>query len=835
MSNNKITITIDNKRYSVNKNATILEAARQNDIYIPTLCYHKELSPYGGCRMCIVEVEGMRNFPTSCTTPVADGMVIRTQTAQLQSIRSEILQLFMSEHTSSCLICEEREKCKNFLGTIRKAGVTTGCRYCPNDEQCDLQNVVEHLNIKEINYPIFYRNQRVEKEDPFYNRDYNLCILCGRCIRMCQEVRLANVLAFKNKGRNTVIGPAYSRTHYDSGCEFCGACVYVCPTGTLSEKSIKWEGVPEHEQQTTCSFCGVGCQIRLLVKKDRVIGSLPVDDPLVNHAQLCVKGRFCIPETVNSYKRLRFPYKTFNNNRVNISWDQAEEIAVEKLASCAPEDFGLLISSNCTNEDLYIAQKFTRIAMKSPNIDCSARLFYGNGFNAYLNLAKKATTLDTVGKADLIVCIGLDARFGRSVVGVEIRKAIKSGAKIITIHPREHNLTLTADKWLQPQPGRELDMFRSLEKLTGKSKAPENKTQYLKQELQEISEMFNRATSLVFLTGSDFLTHNQNEILNLIDKIAQNIGAEILPLPSHNNFFGSILMGVYPEILPDGFSSSNNKQIKLLNEKWKANLPGVKSNWHSGQLNTGKKLKVLYMIGENPPQQKKMPADFILSQNIYAPEDSYEAQLALPAAAFTEINGTYINGEGRIQQLNRAVEPLGQSKPDWQIVCSIARKLNINGFEFKSIDEISREMSEVISGFEVIRNLTRKPYPLNCTAELEIDNKKKSANKKNNSQYPLWLYVANSEHTHRGFPLSAHVDGAKKIFSEGYLILNPIDARKYRIGKDDLVDVNSVNFKEIWPAKISAEQPEGSLYISLPAGGMININPRPVRIKKCSK
>ena len=341
--NGKVNINIDNKSYLVRKDLTILQAAELNQIYIPTLCAHKDLSPHGGCRMCIVEVEGFRNFPTACTTPIEDGMVIRTHTAQVNTIRREIIQLFMSEHPSSCLICDEKVECAEYLTTIHKAGVTTGCRYCANNDQCELQDVVEYLDVKEINYPIFYRNQRVEKEDPFYDRDYNLCILCGRCIRMCQEVRLANVLAFKFRGRNTVIGPAYDRTHINSGCEFCGACVSVCPTGTLSEKARKWDGKPEREQISTCSFCGVGCQLRLLVKEDRIIGSLPVDDPLVNHGQLCVKGRFCITDIVNVHKRLKVPYKLYRATNVNIPWDEAIDIAVEKLKNCSPEKFGMLI------------------------------------------------------------------------------------------------------------------------------------------------------------------------------------------------------------------------------------------------------------------------------------------------------------------------------------------------------------------------------------------------------------------------------------------------------------------------------------------------------------
>ena len=170
-----------------------------------------------------------------------NGIKIRTHTAQVQAERKEILQLILSEHTSSCLICEESDQCRESMVTIKKAGVTTGCRYCPNDSDCELQEVVEYLKIDDIGYPVYYRNLPVEKFDPFYDRDYNLCILCGRCIRMCQEIRTANTLAFKQRGRYTTIGPAFHRTHLEAGCEFCGSCVSACPTGALSEKTRKWE------------------------------------------------------------------------------------------------------------------------------------------------------------------------------------------------------------------------------------------------------------------------------------------------------------------------------------------------------------------------------------------------------------------------------------------------------------------------------------------------------------------------------------------------------------------------------------------------------------------
>ncbi len=836
--NNRVKINIDNQTLEVEKGLTILQAAEQNNIYIPTLCAHRDLTPFGGCRMCIVEVEGMRGFPTACTTPVEEGMVIRTHTAQVQAERKEILQLILSEHTSSCLICEEKDECKEFMGTIRKAGVITGCRYCPNDGQCELQEVVEKLGIKEIDYPIYYRNLRVEKDDPFYDRDYNLCILCGRCIRMCQEIRTANVLAFKQRGRYTVIGPAYSRTHLDAGCEFCGACVSVCPTGALSEKARKWEGKVEREEITTCPLCGVGCQMRLQVKEDKIIGCLPAEDPLVNNGQLCVRGRFCVTELVGNHQRLKKPYRTQNGTKVELSWEEAVDLVAEKLSACLPEEFGMLISPNCCNEDLYLAQKFVRVAMGSHNIDTTARTFYGSGFNAYLNLMRMSIPLSDLRKASVVLCVGLDTRFGRSVVGVQLRKAISRGAKVISINPRHHSLSVIADKWIQPLPGTEANLLSSLVNLTeGKKKGAsqprsKGKRGNVGDELITIAKMLKQASNSVILVGSEFLQYDESpQILEAVEKLARNVGAGILPLPAQNNLFGSILIGVYPELLPGGFSSTDKKKVDGLRKRWSVNVPKFSSRWNAEILSSGKKLKVLYLIGEVPSSLRPL-CDFLIFQNIYPPDPSYEADLVLPSAAFTEVDGTFLNGEGRIQRIRKAVNPPGEALPDWEILCRIARRMGAKGFAFSGASKIHKEISSLIRGFGDFDGTKRKPISLICEGELNIPKIKPSATKKTSRGFPFLLTTSVVEHTYRGFPLSTWVEGAKKLFGEGIVGINPEDAGKAGLSPGDEVVVTSANFEKIWPAKISDDQPQGTLHVTLRQGESIGPNPHPVRIRK---
>jgi predicted molibdopterin-dependent oxidoreductase YjgC len=835
--NDGVSISIDNSPFKVRSGLTILEAAEQNDIYIPTLCAHKELTPFGGCRMCIVEVDGMRGLPTACTTPVEEGMIVRTRTRQVQAERKEILQLILSEHTSSCLICDEKDECKEFMGTIRKAGVTTGCRYCPNDRACELQDVVENMEIKEIGYPVYYRGLRVEKDDPFYDRDYNLCILCGRCIRMCQEIRTANTLAFKQRGRYTVIGPAYERTHLEAGCEFCGACVSVCPTGALAEKVSKWEGKAEREQTTTCPFCGVGCQIRLQVRGDEVLGSLPEQDTLINNGQLCVKGRFCVAEVVNNHQRLKRPYRTQNNTRRELSWDEAIDVALDRLSACSGDGFGMLVSPNCLNEDLYVAQKFARIAMGSHNIDTASRSFYGAGINAYLNLTQMSAPLSDLRTASVILCLGLDTRFSRSVVGVELRKAIARGAKVVTINPRHHSLSVIAEKWIQPSSGTEVALLDSLVKLTQKKPKPSPARSKagvtgLDGELSEVSEMLKGASAPVILAGSEFLHHDESpQILESIEKLARNVGAGVLPLPAQNNLFGSILMGTYPELLPGGLSSSSRKRIADLKKIWGTKIPGLAPGWKKEMFSADKKLKVLYLVGE-VPLDTLPESEFLIVQNIYPPDLWHAADLALPAASFAEVDGTFINGEGRIQRVRKAVDPPGEALPDWEILCRIARKMGKKGFDFSSARKVHKEISGLMKGFGNFDKPSRKATPLVCEAELVIPRAKSKRMKKADKRFPLLLNTSVVEHTHRGFALSTWVEGAGKLFPEGVLCVNSEDAKKARISEGDEVVVASANFEATWPVRIVSEQPQGTLHVTLRQGESIGPNPHRVRIRK---
>ncbi len=786
--------------------------------------------------MCIVEVDRMRGFPTACTTPVEDGMVIQTHTAQVHAVRLEILQLILSEHTSSCLICDEREECRLYSTTIRKAGVTTGCRFCSNDNRCELQDVATYLGLQEIGYPIYYRNLPVETDDPFFDRDYNLCILCGRCVRMCQDVRSADTLAFTQRGRHTVIGPAFNRSHVDAGCEFCGACVSVCPTGALAEKANKWDGKPDREATTTCPLCGIGCQLKVQAKGAMLLGSLPADDPLINHGQLCVKGRFCLPELVNGSQRMLTPYRNEKGNRALLQWEQALDLAAARLSGCAPDDFGMLISPNCSNEDLYVAQKFVRMVMKSDNVDTSARAYYGSAFNAYLKLFARSVPLASLETAPVIVGFGLDARYGRSVVGVELRKAAKRGAKIVTIHPGEHSLRRISPQWIRPLPGTELKVMRDLVRMTGGAAAAPAASGAdegnLSAQLAEVADLLREARTPVFLIGSEFLHSDESgAILEAIDQLAGNTGAGILPLPAQNNLLGALLMGAAPEVLPGALSAADPARRREIERSWGTSLPEAQPGWNSLAISSDRKLKVLYLIGEVLPNSGAV-AEFTLFQNIYPPDPFPAADLCLPAAAFGETEGTYLNGEGRLQTAVRLVDPPGVALADWQILCRVAQKMGAPGFDFGSVADVRNEIVALIPELEDMTAVARKCRPVAFQVSLAVSPVPLPPEPVPGGTLPYLLRTGIAEHTYRGFPLSLLVDGAGALFAEGVVAINPKDAARAGIANGEVIILASDHFERVLPARVRPEQPEGLLHALLRHGEPGTPNPHPVTIRK---
>ncbi|MDD5094354.1 MAG: sulfide/dihydroorotate dehydrogenase-like FAD/NAD-binding protein [Dehalococcoidia bacterium] len=356
-------LTIDGKQVIGEKGKTVLECALEHGIEIPHLCAHPHLEPYGACRMCIVEIEGMRGYPTSCTTPATDGMVVHTNTQALQNLRRDILTLMMLEHPSACLTCQRREMCEQYRPEAEKAGRTTGCHTCNNKDVCEVRALSKEIGLSDLPVPPQYRHLPLDRSNPCIDRDLNLCILCGRCVRICKHHHGWGVIDFVKRGSKTVIGQAFGRSLVDAGCQFCGACVDVCPTGAMADRYAKWYGKPDSSTDSTCMFCGAACALKLGESQ----GKLVTAEALYGDFPICVLGRFALPEFLNAPDRLRVPYVRVGKILREVMWEQALNTAAEKLKEFVGPGFALICDQTSLLEDRYLFRKFTRDVMKSPH------------------------------------------------------------------------------------------------------------------------------------------------------------------------------------------------------------------------------------------------------------------------------------------------------------------------------------------------------------------------------------------------------------------------------------------------------------------------------------
>jgi predicted molibdopterin-dependent oxidoreductase YjgC len=639
-----IQITIDGQLLEVDQGVTILNAARQHGIYIPTLCDYPGLPAHGSCRMCIVEIQGRPSTPTACTTPAEPGMVIQTNSPRIQALRGELLQMLLADHPASCLFCAEKSHCDECMVTLHKAGVTTGCRSCPKDGLCLVQELVEKIAPPATGYPPRYRMLKVEKNDPFFDRDYNLCILCGRCVRQCEQLHFSSSIAYTKRGTHTLVGTAFNRTHLAAGCVFCGACVEVCPTGALSEKTRKWDGEADGETATTCPLCSLGCQVRLLTKNGRVIGSLP--DHQAGADCLCAKGRFGFPELVNHPTRLTQPQKAVEGNRrLSIPWDETIRLAADKLSGIAPQDFEMVVSTNRSLESLYVAQKFTRQGMKSTRIHTNQLNGYAqNAINqALLDLAKQSQPLTILDGASTILCLGLDNKYSQSVVEVRLHQAKVNGAKIIAAFDTDEYLGRFADQWIKTAAGNEAAVLDALATRMPPSSRP------------------------VIIAGpAIFNRPDRRELLEAINLLVQTCQSRVVVIPNQADLAG-LLMGIPGQ--PEQPVPSGRQALYLLGEN----------------------------ITELPPGEKP----FILYQNIYPPVEGLSPNLILPTTAFSEEDGRLVDYAGQVKTLRRAVPPPGEALPAWEALCRIARQMGLPGFDFSSAADIQAEMASLPAPFLV--------------------------------------------------------------------------------------------------------------------------------------
>lgn len=711
-------VKIDGVELEVKEGVTILEAARLLNRDIPTLCHDDRLKAHGACRICVVEVEGARSLLASCSTPVQDGMVVYTESPKVIEARKMVLELLISNHPLDCLTCE-------------KAG------------DCKLQDYCYRYDIKEDKYGGEKKEYEVDYSNEFYISDQNKCILCGKCVRVCNELQCTGAIGFAKRGFNTHIAVPFDRKLEQSDCVSCGNCVAACPVGALMvKKREKYRAWEVKKVRTTCSYCGVGCQMQLLVKDNKVVGVEPFNQE-PNKGLMCVKGRFAY-NFINHKDRLKKPLIKKDGKFVEVEWNEALDYVASRLSQIkgkyGSDSIAGLASARCTNEDNYVFQKFMRAVIGTNNIDHCARLCHATTVSGLATTFGSGAMTNSIGeleKADCIFVIGSNTTETHPVTATYIKRAMLKGAKLIVADPREIELARSSDVFMQLKPGTNVALLNAMmnviisegledkkfiaERCENYEELVETVKDYTPEYVEEITgvkaEFIKQAarmyakterSSIVYsmgITQHSSGTEHVYSIANLA-MLCGKIGKEgcgVNPLRGQNNVQGACDMGALPDVYP-GYQKVHIKENRekfekawgvKLSEKPGLTVPEILKGAHEGNI------KALYIMGENPMvsdpdlnhvEESLNNLEFLVVQDIFLTDTAKLADVVLPASSFAEKNGTFTNSERRVQRVRKAIDNVGESMEDWRIVKEIMIKM---GYEcnFDTSEDVMNEIA----------------------------------------------------------------------------------------------------------------------------------------------
>ena len=725
-----VTLSIDNQEVTVPKGTTILEAAKGLGVEIPTLCHLKELAPDGSCRMCVVEVEGGRRggLTTACTAHCQEDMVVSTHSEKVADSRRFVLDLLLSNHKLECFSCGK-------------------------NGDCQLQQYALDYGIDATSFTEGKRMpcHQEDTSNPFFSYDPEKCIMCRRCVRVCQLRQGRDVLSIANRGFETKMMPSYGQAFDQSICESCGNCVSSCPTGALTAKDTKeyrkWE---TQKIPTTCPHCGTGCQMNLLVKNNRLVGVEPLDGP-ANKNLLCVKGKFASYKFVGSGDRLTEPLIKRNGIFEPASWEEALTLVSSKFneikAENGPDALAGFSCSRATNEDNYVFQKMVRAAFGTNNVDNCARVCHSASVHGLAQtLGSGAMTnpiADITEDVDMILLVGSNPEEAHPVIGAQIRQAIQRGTQVVVVDPRKINLVKDSALHLQVQAGTNVAFANGMmhvilkegladrhfieERTEGFSDLEKMVADYTPEKVAEIchihpedliqaARMYAKAEKAPIIyclgvtehsTGTEGVMSMSN-LAMLVGKVGKP-GCGVNPLRGQNNVQGACDMGCMPYDFP-GYQKVNNPEVIDKFEKaWHVPLnrnTGLTSTKVLPAATAGN-VKGLYIFGEDPivtdpdtghVRQALESLDFLVVQELFMTETAAYADVVLPGISYAEKDGTFTNTERRVQRVRKAVEPRGQAREDYEIFCEVMTRMGYP-CAYESAKEIMKEISAVTPSF----------------------------------------------------------------------------------------------------------------------------------------
>lgn len=714
-----IKLRIDDREIIAVEGQTVLEAARDAGIYIPNLCYAPDLKPYGGCRLCVVEIDRMRGLPTACTTPAAEGMVVRTETPALTDARRAVLDLLLAEHPLDCLSCIKNQR-------------------------CELQAVAAHLGFTQRKLPHSNRVQTIDDSNPFFRLDRNYCILCARCTRTCDEITGNNAIELIDRGYHSRVGTAADRPLVETNCRSCGECVVHCPVAALMPKDYVKSS---SEVATICPYCGVGCGLKLQIRGGRIAGVEGDKSNPASEGRLCVKGRFGVSEFVHHPERLKKPLIRINGQFVETDWDEALEYTCSKLARYQPEEVAVIASAKATNEENYLIQKFTRAVLGTNSVDHCARLCHSPtvaGLAAAFGSGAMSNSISDLKKTACFFSIGSNTTETHPVIGFEVKQAIKNGARLIVANPVKIPLVRYADIFLEHRPGTDVLLLSAMckiiidEKLYDEAFIAERTegfevlaasldsfdldhaaavTGVPLGHIREAAHLYatSKSASILYAMGVTQHSHGTDNVravanLALLTGNLGKPGAGVNPLRGQNNVQGACDMGALPDVFT-GYQKVSDETVRTKFETaWGVKLPQKAGLTISQILNDIEKgtIKALYIVGENimrsDPDLTRVAKilgklQLLVVQDIFHTETTSIANVVLASASFAEKDGTFTNTERRVQRIRRAVEPVADCRPDWWITNELAKRLGGKGFEYTGPEQIFEEIRLVTPAY----------------------------------------------------------------------------------------------------------------------------------------
>ena len=847
VSEKTVTLTIDGVSVSVPAGTSVMAAAMSMGTKIPKLCATDSLEPFGSCRLCLVEIEGRRGTPASCTTPAEEGMIVRTQTDTLHTLRKGVMELYLSDHPLECLTCSA-------------------------NGDCELQDMAGAVGLREVRYGYDGENHLRDAKDtsnPYFTYDASKCIVCNRCVRACEEVQGTFALTITGRGFESRVA-AGPTDFLGSECVSCGACVQACPTATLMEKTVIQMGQPDHSKVTTCAYCGVGCSFKAEMQGDKVVRMVPYKNGKANEGHSCVKGRFAWGYAGHK-DRITKPMirEKITDPWREVTWEEAIGRAASEFkriqSDYGRDSVGAITSSRCTNEEVFLVQKLVRAAFRNNNVDTCARVCHSpTGYGLSKTFGTSAGTQDfkSVAESDVVLVIGANPTDGHPVFASRLKKRLRAGAQLIVADPRRIDLVksphIKAAHHLPLKPGTNVALINSIAHVVvteglvdedfvrercelvefemwarfvaEERNSPETMEAFTgvpADEVRKAARLFATGGNGAIYYGLGVTEHSQGSttvmaMANLAmatGNIGRN-GVGVNPLRGQNNVQGACDMGSFPHELSGYRHVSDDATRDMFQNLWGVELSNEQGFRIPNMLDeaVGGNFKGIYVQGEDiaqsDPNTKHVTAgleamECVVIQDLFLNETAKYAHVFLPGSSFLEKDGTFTNAERRISRVRKVMEPKS-GKSEWQATIDLAAAL---GYEMhynhpsEIMDEIAR-LTPTFKGvsYAKIEELGSVQWPCNDNAPLGTPIMHIDRFVRGKGQFMITEYVPTEEKQGPRFPLllttgrilSQYNVGAQTRrtdnnvwHTEDVLEIHPFDAENRGINNGDLVSLNS--------------------------------------------